>query len=111
MPAVIREANVVCLPSYREGMPRALLEAAAGARAIVTTDVPGCRDAVAGGAIGRLVPVKDPAALAMALMELLRAPALRRELGQKATAYAQENFSEHKVLAQHLELYRSLLLK
>src|SRR5204862_303820 len=54
MPEVVRQANVVCLPSYREGMPRALLEAAAMGRAIVTTDVPGCRDAVAQGKIGRL---------------------------------------------------------
>lgn len=110
MPEVIRQANVVCLPSYREGMPRSLLEAAAMGRAIVTTDVPGCRDAVASGQIGKLVPVKDARALATALKELIESPQERSRLGMLASAFAQENFSEDKVLARHLELYASLLM-
>ena len=110
MPEVYRQANVVCLPSYREGMPRALLEAAAVGRAIVTTDVPGCRDAVANGRIGRLVPVKDSKALAAVLAELIASPAERKRWGQLASTHAQANFSEDRVLAAHLELYGSLLL-
>lgn len=111
MPAVIASANVVCLPSYREGMPRALLEAASVGRAIVTTNVPGCRDAVAGGAIGVLVPVKDAAALAGGLESLIRSPEERHRLGALAARHALEKFSDDEVLARHLELYRSLLLK
>lgn len=110
MPAVFQRANLVCLPSYREGMPKALLEAAASGRAIVTTDVPGCRDAVANGAIGRLVKVRDARALADALAELLTRPDERRRLGAAARVYALENFSDVGVLAEHLKLYRSLVL-
>lgn len=110
MPDVYRQANVVCLPSYREGMPRALLEAAATGRAIVTTDVPGCRDAVANGLIGRLVPVRDSKALAKVLGEMIGAPGDRQRWGQLASTHARHNFSEDRVLASHLELYRSLLL-
>ena len=110
MPEVYRQANVVCLPSYREGMPRALLEAAATGRAIVTTDVPGCRDAVAMGQIGRLVPVKNVNKLADALRELIDSGPERRRWGKLASVYARANFSEDSVLASHLELYRSLLV-
>ena len=111
MPEVYRQANVVCLPSYREGMPRALLEAAAAGRAIVTTDVPGCRDAVANGQIGRLAPVRDAKGLAKVLSDLIASPKDRTRWGQLASKHAAENFSEDRVLASHLELYRSLLLR
>ena len=87
-----------------------MLEAAATGRAIVTTDVAGCRDAVANGKIGCLVPVRDARALAGALKELIDSPADRARWGQLASAYAQDNFSEDRVLDTHLELYRSLLL-
>lgn len=110
MPAVLRSANIVCLPSYREGMPKALLEAAASGRAIVTTDVPGCRDAVANGAIGRLVKVRDAGSLADALTELLEDASQRRQLAARASVYARENFSDAEVLDAHLRLYRSLLV-
>lgn len=109
MPAVLQQANIVCLPSYREGMPKALLEAAATGRAIVTTDVPGCRDAVANGQIGVLVPVKDTKALTTALRRLLVTPAERTRLASVAAKFATANFSEISVLEKHLELYRTLL--
>jgi glycosyltransferase involved in cell wall biosynthesis len=108
MPQVLREANVVCLPSYREGMPKALLEAAAIGRAIVTTDVPGCRDAVANGQVGVLVPARDSAALTSALGAMLGDAGARTRLAALSARYAQENFSETKVLRAHLELYRAL---
>lgn len=109
MPHVFEQAAIVCLPSYREGMPRALLEAAAMGRAIVTTDVPGCRDAVAGGAMGRLVPARDARKLADALEALLRDPTARGELGRAAAFHARQNFSEDHVLDQHLQLYAELI--
>jgi glycosyltransferase involved in cell wall biosynthesis len=109
MPHVFEQAAIVCLPSYREGMPRALLEAAAMGRAIVTTDVPGCRDAVAGGAIGRLVPARDARKLADALEALLLNPTERGELGRAAALHARQNFSEDHVLDQHLQLYAELI--
>jgi glycosyltransferase involved in cell wall biosynthesis len=109
MPEVLRQATVVCLPSYREGMPKALMEAAAIGRAIVTTDVPGCRDAVANGQIGRLVPVKNALALATAVGELLEDHLARHRLAEAAGRFALENFSDTSVLQKHLQLYDSLL--
>lgn len=109
MPEVFAQANIVCLPSYREGMPKVLLEAAACAKAIVTADVPGCRDAVANGHIGLLAPVRDAAGLAWTLKVLINDAERRRILGELAAAHARENFSEDRVLEQHLEVYRTLL--
>ncbi len=109
MPEVLRQATVVCLPSYREGMPKALMEAAAIGRAIVTTDVPGCRDAVANGQIGRLVPVKRASALAATLEEVLEDHLARHRLAEAAGRFALENFSDTSVLQKHLQLYDSLL--
>jgi glycosyltransferase involved in cell wall biosynthesis len=111
MPNVLRQATVVCLPSYREGMPRSLLEAAAMERAIVTTDVPGCRDAVDRGRAGLLVPARDAVALAAALREVLTNHTRRHALAASALRHARANFSETGVLQQHLALYESLLVK
>ncbi|MGG2305248.1 glycosyltransferase, partial [Salmonella enterica] len=67
MPATLAQATIVVLPSYREGLPRGLIEAAACQRAIVTTDVPGCRDVVRHEVNGLLVPVRDGEATATAI--------------------------------------------
>jgi glycosyltransferase involved in cell wall biosynthesis len=109
MPAVLAECHLVCLPSYREGLPKSLLEAAAGARACVTTDVPGCRDAVLDGETGLLVPARDAGALAKALRSLIEDPERRARMGEHARRWAQEKFSQEKVAAETLALYRELL--
>src|SRR5690606_4362554 len=67
MPALMQSVDVVALPSYREGLPKGLIEAAACAAALVTTDVPGCRDVVTDGVDGLLVPPRDAKALASAI--------------------------------------------
>jgi len=107
MPEVFREANLVCLPSYREGLPKALLEAAASGRAIITTDAPGCRDVVDFGRLGPLVPVRDAGAIAREIGRLISAEA-RAPLASALAAHAARQFSEQHVLAQHLALYREL---
>ena len=108
MPAVLEQSTIVCLPSYREGMPKTLLEACAAGRPIVTTDVPGCRDALTGGDYGVLVPARDAAALATAIAELLAdRPRLERMAASAAAAAAQ--FAVEVVLGRHIALYRSLL--
>lgn len=84
MDDVFRKATVVALPSYREGLPKALIEAAACGRAIVTTDAPGCRDVVDNGKCGLMVPVADAHSLASAIRRLLDDADLRKELGGKA---------------------------
>ncbi len=109
MPQVFAQANIVCLPSYREGMPKALLEAAAVGRAIVTTDAPGCRDVIRRGELGLLVPVRDGAALANAIARLATSPELRHELADAIASHAQVHFGQDRALEQHLAVYARLL--
>lgn len=103
------QANIVCLPSYREGLSKSLLEGAACGRAIVTTDAPGCRDAVEPGKTGLLVPVKDAVALADAIQKLVENPVLRMKMGKAGRALAEKEFSSEQIIAQHLAIYQELL--
>ncbi|MGF2684935.1 glycosyltransferase family 4 protein [Marinobacter sp. DUT-3] len=98
-------AHIVCLPSYREGLPKSLVEAAACGRAVVTTNVPGCRDAITPNETGFLVPVRNPVALAGAIQKLVENPELRREMGEAGRVLAEKEFSIEKIVAQHLEIY------
>lgn len=109
MPATLARAHVVCLPSYREGLPKVLLEAAACQRAIVTTDVPGCRDAIENGETGLLVPVRDADALATAIRRLVGDPVLRQRMGRAGRARAERDFSVARVVEATLATYRELL--
>ena len=109
MPAVLSLAHVVVLPSYREGLPRVLLEAAACGRAVITTDVPGCRDAIAPGVSGLLVPVRDSAALAAAMRWMVENPMKREAMGHAARRLAEREFSIEKVVQTHLQIYQDLV--
>ena len=109
MPRVFAQASLVCLPSYREGIPKALVEASASGRAIVTTDVPGCRDIVRQGTNGILVSPRDPVSLANAIATLLKDSATRREMGRRGREIAVNEFSEETVVEQTLALYKELL--
>lgn len=106
MPDVFRQANIVCLPSYREGLPKALLEAAACGRAIVTTDVPGCREIVRNGENGVLVQARDPIALADALKKLILEPDLRLQMGSRGREMVLTEFSENAVVEETLDIYK-----
>jgi glycosyltransferase involved in cell wall biosynthesis len=108
MVAVFGQAAVVCLPSYREGMPKALLEAAAAGCAVVTTDVIGCREAIVPGVTGDLVPAGDPQALAAVLGRLLDDPQRRARYGAAGNALATERFSEYAVIESTLLIYEEL---
>jgi glycosyltransferase involved in cell wall biosynthesis len=105
MAALMRGAHLVVLPSYREGLPKALIEAAASGRAVVTTDTPGCRDAILPGETGLLVPVRDAAALAGAMAALLADPERRRAMGAAGRVLAEETFCVTGVVAEHLRIY------
>jgi len=107
MPDVMAQAHIVALPSYREGMPKALLEAAACGRAIVTTDVPGCRDAIEPNKTGLLVPERDGPALAAGIESLLIEPERRRALGLAGRALAERCFDVKSVVRQHIDIYES----
>lgn len=106
MPAVLQAAHIACLPSYREGVPKSLLEAAACGLPIVTTDAPGCREVVRDGVNGLLVPVRDAAALAAALEKLIADATLRRRLGEQSRIRAEKEFGMETVIAQTLAAYR-----
>jgi glycosyltransferase involved in cell wall biosynthesis len=107
--AVLAGSHIVTLPSYREGLPKALLEALAAGRPIVTTDVPGCREAVVHGENGLLVPPRDAAALAGALAVLIRDPALRRRFGAAGRRLAEREFATELVERATLDLYADML--
>ncbi|MDP2371482.1 glycosyltransferase family 4 protein [Rhodoferax sp.] len=111
MPQVLRLAHLVVLPSHREGLPKVLLEAAACARPVVTTDVPGCRDAVDPGVSGVLVPVRDPAALADAIASLLVDPARCQAMGDAGRALAERAFDVRQVVRVHMRIYQELMDK
>jgi glycosyltransferase involved in cell wall biosynthesis len=109
MPAVLSRAVIIALPSYREGLPVSLIEAAACGKAIIATDVPGCRDIVRHGVNGFLVPPKDAGALADAIATLLKNEGLRDKLGRSGRDIAVKEFSAATVIGQTLALYRELL--
>jgi len=102
-------SDIVVLPSYREGMPRVLLEAAAMGKPIVTTNVPGCKDIVDHEINGLLVEPKDAVALARAVESLLLSPDLRRRFGEAARKKALKEFDEVKINAEILNVYNTIL--
>jgi glycosyltransferase involved in cell wall biosynthesis len=103
------KCHIVCLPSYREGMPRVLLEAAASGRPIVTTDVPGCRDAVLNGKTGLLVSPGDNKRLALALRRLIDDKDLRRQMGREGRFLVESRFSARKVIADTMGVVSALM--
>jgi glycosyltransferase involved in cell wall biosynthesis len=105
MPALLASADVVVLPSYREGLPKSLIEAAACARPLITTDAPGCREVVKDGIDGLLVPIRDASALARAIARLQDDPALARKLGDAARAKALAEYDERRIVARTLDVY------
>jgi len=102
-------AHIAVLPSYREGLPKSLLEAAACARPVVTTDVPGCRFVCRDGENGLLVPPRNSLALAEVLAHLACEPEMRRRMGATGRRRVEAEFAEPIIAEQTLALYRRLL--
>lgn len=109
VPSAIAAANVVVLPSYREGLPKVLLEASASERPIVAFDVPGCRDVVRHGDTGLLAPFGDVEGLARSIDSLCMDERLRRRMGRRGREVVAEMFDERIVIGDTLRLYRELL--
>jgi glycosyltransferase involved in cell wall biosynthesis len=101
--------DVFVLPSWREGLPRSAIEAAAMGKPMVLTDVRGCREVVRDGVEGILVPPRDPAALAEAIATLVESPELRSEYGAAARARAVARFDERMVEERILGAYEEVL--
>ena len=108
VPQLYAASHIAVLPSYREGLPKSLIEAAACGRAVVTTDVPGCRDAIDPDKTGLLVPVRDPQALADAIARLAGDATLRQAMGTAGRALAEREFNIERVARIHVELYDTL---
>ena len=104
-PQLFAQAHIVVLPSYREGLPRVLAEAAACGRAVITTDVPGCRAAIIPNKTGLLVKVKDHVVLASAIHQLLSNTELRKTMGTAAHKFAESEFNIHKIVGEHMQVY------
>lgn len=109
MPAILVQAHVIVLPSYREGLPRGLIEAAATGRAIVTTDAPGCREIVRHEENGLLVPVGDAGATAAAIRRLLEDVPLRQDMAAHGRAIAETEFSVDSFVRDSLQAYDQAL--
>ncbi len=100
----IANADCVVLPSYREGIPRTMIESAAMAKPLIVTDVPGCRDVVMPDKTGYSCPVKDAAALAACCEQLITLPSEKRaEMGSAGRAFIADKFDEKRVIEQYLK--------
>ena len=110
MPELLASALIFVLPSYyAEGLPKVLLEAAASGLPIITTDHPGCREAIINQETGLLVPVQDYESLAMAIISLLENQKLLKEMGSKARLLAENLFDDKIVVKNHFSYYKKLL--
>ncbi len=105
MPNTLRQAHIICLPSYREGLPRGLIEAAACGLPIVTTDVPGCREVVRPEESGLLVPLRDGPATAAAIDRLLKDADLRHSMGEAARQMALDDFTVEAFVENTMAVY------
>ena len=92
-------------------MPKSLLEAAAASRSIVTTDVPGCRDAIIPNKTGLLVPIKDAKKLAEAIKFLINHPKKRILMGKEGRRLAEKEYKIEKIIQNHLDIYEELFKK
>lgn len=109
MPTLLSDVDVVVLPSYREGLPRTLIEAAACGLPSIGTDVPGCRHVIVHEHTGMLVPPRDPLELARAIALLQDEPVLAERLGRAARQRALAQFDDRRINQQTLAVYRELL--
>ena len=110
MEKIINKSSVVVLPSYYgEGLPKILIEAAACGKPIVTTNHPGCREAIINRKTGFIVPIKNPLILSKYIKKILDNNELRINMGKEARILAKRKFSIDKVVEKHLNIYSSII--
>lgn len=109
IPELLSVINLFALPSYREGMPRTIIEAIAAGKPVVATDIRGCREEVVHGVNGLLVPVSNPPALARAIIQILSDEKLAQHMGEAGRKRAQMEFGETLVLSKQSKAYERLL--
>ena len=103
---IMSNSTIVVLPSYREGLPKVLCEAAACGIPVITTDVPGCKDAIINNVTGILVPAKNVKDLSSKILELLENPEIIIKMSQSARKLALEKFDVNKIVDKHIEIYK-----
>lgn len=108
---LLRAADVFVLPTYREGLPRSVIEAMATGLPVIATDIPACRELVEPGRTGLLVPPRDPRALAQAIEQLSLDGALRRRMGDDARDVALARYDERVVLQRQMQVLGALLAR
>jgi lipopolysaccharide/colanic/teichoic acid biosynthesis glycosyltransferase/glycosyltransferase involved in cell wall biosynthesis len=111
IPGVMKAMDLFVLPSYREGMPRSIIEAMASGKPVIATNIRGCREEVVPGQTGLLVPVKDPAALAIAIISLLADPELSRQMGAEGRRRACGLYDERTILDLQIKAYAEIIHK
>ncbi len=109
MPKLLQKVDIVALPSYREGTPKILLEAASCGLPLIATDVPGCREIVIHGKNGLLIEPKDPQALAQAVLFLARNQERAHQMGSQGRRIVKDQFSDRQVIDATIRVYNSLL--
>jgi glycosyltransferase involved in cell wall biosynthesis len=105
MVEIYNNCHIVVLPSYREGMPKSLIEACAVGRAIITTDAVGCRECVDEGINGFKVPINSSIDLAIAIEKLILNRPLIKKMGQNSRIKAEREFNVEEVVTRHLKVY------
>jgi glycosyltransferase involved in cell wall biosynthesis len=106
---ILNCADLLVLPSYREGLPRSVIEAMACGIPVVASDIPACRELVEPGETGLLVPVGEPAVLAAAIRQLASDPARRAAMGLAARRQAEARHDERMVIRRQLQVFERLL--
>ena len=109
MPSILSLATVIVLPSYREGFPKVLMEASACGRPSITTNVPGCKDAVVNNYTGILIPVKNSRKLANEIQNLLNNKSKIKQMGINARHYALKNFDINRIVESHIKIYKEMI--
>ena len=109
--SILKQTDILCLPSYREGLPKALVEGAAVGLPIVTTDAVGCREVVEDGLNGFLVPIKNIDELANKISILIRDGSLRKKMGAESFKIARSKFSSNIINTHTLEVYNEMYFK
>ena len=107
MPRLYQSSSIFVLPSYREGMPLAVLEASACGLPIITTDVPGCRDSIKNNYSGLLIPPRDSNALFLAMRSLINDDKSLEKFSSNSARFAKENFDIIDVINKHINIYKS----
>jgi len=106
---LLAQCHALCLPTYREGLPKTLLEASAAGRPMIASDIAGCREVIADGVTGILVPPRQVAPLTEAMLQLGEDPAMRERFGKAARSKAEAVFGIDDVVEHTFRVYDELL--